>query len=75
MSSVGKNVDDSPSNLQTVIRQLEKHEKLIVRLEKRLCEQEEKHKIMQDQLKNEIKCLKKEICQLRCVALNACSAI
>ena len=75
MSSVGKNVDDSPSNLQTVIRQLKKHEKLIVRLEKRLCEQEEKHKIMEDQLKNEIKCLKKEICQLRYVALNACSAI
>ena len=71
MSSVEQNAyvgDDAP-NLQRVIRELSKHEKSILLLEKRLCEQEERHKKTENQLKNEIKCLKKEICQLRYVVL------
>ena len=75
MLNANKTVDEGTSTLESVIQELEKHEKLIVRLEKRLCEQEEKHKILEDQLKNEIKCLKQEICQLRYVVLDVCNAI
>ena len=65
-------VGDDASNLQRIIRELSKHEKSILMLEKRLCEQEERHKKTENQLKNEINCLKKEICQLRYVVLGCC---
>ena len=69
MLSIGNTDDDDEykSALDKVILQVAKHEKSILLLEKRLCEQEEKHKKTENQLKNEIKCLKQQICELRYV--------
>ena len=58
--------DEYKSALDKVISQVAK-QKSILLLEKRLCEQEERHKKTENQLKNETNCLKKQICQLRYV--------
>ena len=60
MTTTEKNIVEYESKLETVILELEKQQKWITTLEKRLCEQE-------DKLRHEINCLKQEICQLRCV--------
>ena len=60
MTTTEKNIVEYESKLETVILELEKQQKWITTLEKRLCEQE-------DKLRNEINCLNQEICQLRCV--------
>ena len=76
MSKVNSNVPDYEAKLATMTRQMEKQQKLIVMLEKKLCQQEKLCKTMEIQLRNEINCVKQEfinkICKLKYVMLIFC---